>query len=67
MQLSDADEIVGMKRRDAMDQGIGDLRPFRAGLRSADVMAHAAGARREQRDVGAALALEFQLRLHAFA
>ena len=57
-QLPDADEIVGIELADPMDQFVGNLRPFGAGFGGADVMAHAARARREQRHVGAALALE---------
>jgi hypothetical protein len=60
-------KLSGIQPGYPMDQFVGNLRPFGAGFRSADVMAHAAGSRREQRHVGAALALEFQLRLHAFA
>src|SRR5262249_37316093 len=39
-----------------------DLRPFQADRVVTDVVAHAGGARREDRDVGAALALELELR-----
>ena len=42
-------------------------RPVEAGARIADVMRHRRRARREDRDVGAAIALELQLGLDALA
>jgi hypothetical protein len=45
-----------------MDQIVADLRPFEAHALVADVMAHAGSARREDRDIGAALALQLELR-----
>ena len=45
-----------------MDQVVADRRPSRARVGVADVMAHADGLRREDREVGAALALDAQLR-----
>src|SRR5215475_4341650 len=63
MQLAHADEIVRIERADAMDEVVADLRPYAAGLRRADVVRHAGGARREDGDVGAALALELELGL----
>src|SRR5215813_3607340 len=45
-----------------MDQVVADLRPFKAHGEVADVVAHAGGARREDREVSAALALELELR-----
>jgi hypothetical protein len=56
-QLADADEVLREQRADAMDEVVADLRPFLADREVADVMAHARGARREDREVGAALAL----------
>ena len=61
-QLAHADEILRIKRAHAVDQVVADARPLRADVRVADMMRHAGGARREDRNVGAALALEFELR-----
>src|SRR5262245_62465457 len=44
-----------------MDEVVADLRPFLADREIADVVTHAGGARREDREVGAALTLEFEL------
>jgi hypothetical protein len=67
-QLAHADEILRVERADAMDQIVADLRPFQAHALVADVMAHAGSARREDRDIGAALALQLELvLLDAFA
>ena len=44
-----------------MDQVVADLRPFLRDREITDVMAHAGGARRENREVGAALLLELEL------
>src|SRR5262249_48339012 len=61
-QLAHADEILRVERDDAMDEVVADLRPFQADGLVADVVPHAGGPRREDRDVGAALALELELR-----
>ncbi len=61
-QLAHADEIRRIERADAMDEVVADLRPFAAHALVADVMAHAGGARREDGEVGAALALQLELR-----
>src|SRR4029077_2573604 len=45
-----------------MDEIVADLRPFLADREVTDVVAHARSARREDREIGAALALEFELR-----
>src|SRR5215471_14267427 len=60
-QLADADEVVGKERADAMDTVVGRARPFEADLAVADMMAHARSARREERQRGAALALDAEL------
>ncbi len=60
-QLAHADEVLRKQRADAVDQIVADLRPFLAHCEIADVVAHAGGARREDREVGAALALELEL------
>ena len=60
-QLADADEILRIQRADAVDQVVADLRPFEADALVADVMPHAGGARREDRQIGAALALQLEL------
>ena len=62
-QLADADEIVRIKGAEAVDEVVRDLRPQRAGGRVADMMGHARCARREDGEIGAALALQFQLRV----
>ena len=61
-QLTDTDEVLGVQRADAMNQIIAVLRPVETRRRIADVMSHAGGARREDRHVGASLALELELR-----
>ena len=67
-QLTHADEILRKQRDDAGDQIVANLRPFEADALVADVMAHARGARREDRQVRAAFALQFELvLLDAFA
>ena len=60
-QLADADEVLRVERDGPMDQVVADARPFGAGRRGARMMRHAAGARREDRQVGAALLLEGDL------
>src|SRR5689334_25206334 len=44
-----------------MDQVVADLRPFEAHALVADMVAHAGGARREDGQIGAALALQLEL------
>jgi hypothetical protein len=60
-QLTNADEVLRKQRDHARDQVIADLRPFQAHALVADMMTHARGARREDRQIGAALALQFKL------
>ena len=60
-QLAHADEILRKERARAMDQVVADLRPFEAHALVADVVAHAGGARREDGQIGAALALQLEL------
>jgi hypothetical protein len=66
-QLANADEIVGIEPAAAMDQIVADLRPCKADVGIADVVAHAGGPRREDSEVGAAFALKFELQLQALA
>ena len=54
-------KLSGIERADAVDQVVDGARPLQAGLDVADVVLHAAGRRGEERDVGAALALELEL------
>src|SRR3954468_20453651 len=57
-----------MERDRARYQVIANLRPFQTDAFVADMVAHAGGPRREDRDVGAALALQLELRaFHALA
>ena len=58
----DADEVLRIELADAVDQVVAVLGPVQARRRIADVMRHGRGARREDRHVAAALALELQLR-----
>jgi hypothetical protein len=44
-----------------MDQFVADLRPFQADAEVADMMSHAHGARREDHQIGIALALKLEL------
>src|SRR5262249_12672914 len=60
-QLANTDEVVGVERADAMDHLVAHLRPGKTDVVVADMVAHAHGARREDRHVGAALALELEL------
>jgi hypothetical protein len=60
-QLANADEVLRIEVADAMDQIVADLRPFEADALVAHMMAHAGGARRKDREIGAALALELAL------
>ena len=64
-QLSDADEIVRQQRADAVDQVVGNPRPFDADRFGANMVRHAGSARREDGEIAAALLLEFELRLDA--
>ena len=66
-QLPDGREVVGEELCDAVDEVVRHPRPHAAGRLGADVMRHAGGARREDRQVAAALPLELELRLHALA
>src|SRR5215475_8399461 len=61
-QLAHADEVLRKQRADAMDEVVADLRPFLAHCEITDVVTHAGGARREDRQIRAALALELELR-----
>src|ERR1700687_1137517 len=60
-QLADPDEIFRVELADPMDQLVADLRPFQADAEVADMVPHAHGARREDHQVGVALALELEL------
>jgi len=62
-ELAYADEIIGIERADPVDQFIADFRPVPAGGCVTDVVPHAARPRREYREIGAALALNFELRV----
>ena len=67
-QLADADEVLRKQRDHPRDQVVADLRPFQAHAFVADMMAHPGSARREDGEVGAALALQLELvLLDAFA
>src|SRR5262249_6026163 len=56
-----ADEVLREQRADAVDQLVAGARPGFADRRVAEVMAHAGGTRGKDREVGAALALAFEL------
>ena len=60
-QLAHPDEVLRVEAHAPVDQFVADLRPVAAGRPVADVMAHARCARREDRDVAAALPLELEL------
>jgi len=62
-QLADAHKIIWVKAARAIDQIIANLRPLKARCSIAEVMPHSGRPWRENRDVGAALPLEFELRL----
>src|SRR5262249_36478275 len=62
-QLTDADKVLREERAYPVDQVVADLRPVQARGRITDVVPHARGPRREDRDVRAALSLELELRL----
>ena len=55
-------KFFGIERADAVDHLVAHLRPGQADVVVADVVAHAHGARGEDREVGAALALQLELR-----
>ena len=55
-------KLSGYRSHDALDQVVAGLRPVLARRLVADVMRHRRRARREDREVGAALALELELR-----
>ena len=60
-QRADPDEVVRKHLLDAVDQVIGVLDPVAADELVAEVMAHPAGAGREQGEVGTPLALHLEL------
>ena len=67
-QLADADKVFRIERADTMDQVVAVLGPMEACGGIADVVSHGGGARRKDRDVSSALALELELRaFEAFA
>src|SRR5262249_43686024 len=61
-QLAHADEVLRIEPAHAVDQLVRDLRPFEADAGVADVVRHAGRARREDRQIRAALALQLELR-----
>ena len=61
-QLADADEVLRVELHRPVDQVVADAGPLRGRRLVAEVMRHAGGARREDGEVGAALALELELR-----
>ena len=61
-QLADADEVLGVELHRPVDQVVADARPLRRRGLVAEMVRHAGGARREDGEIGAALALQFQLR-----
>jgi hypothetical protein len=61
-QLTDADELVGIKVADAFDRVVADLGPVPVGGLTADMMCHGRRARRKNGQVGAALTLQLELR-----
>ena len=67
-QLAHPDEIVGIERAHAMNHLVAQLRPGEADLEISDMVTHAHGARGEDGQIRAALALELELRpFEAFA
>ena len=62
-QLADADEVLRIQLANAVDELVAVLGPVPARGLVADVMTHGAGARREDRHVGAARALQLELRV----
>src|SRR5262249_48845879 len=61
-QLRNADEVLRIELRKPIDQVVAVLRPRLARRRVAEMVAHPARTRAEDRDVRAALALQLQLR-----
>src|SRR5262249_18805837 len=61
-QLAHADEVLRIEPAHPVHQLVRDLRPLEADAFVADVVRHAGRARREDRQVGAALALQLELR-----
>ena len=61
-QLAHAHEVLRIELDRPMDQPVADARPLRCGGLVAELVRHAGGARGEDGKVGAALALQFQLR-----
>ena len=61
-QLAHADEILRVERHAAVDQVVAELRPRAARRGVADVVRHPRRPRREDREIGAALALQLELR-----
>src|SRR6516164_2245664 len=55
------DKVLRKQRADPVDQLVAGAGPGFAGRRIAQVVAHAGGARRKDRQIGAALALHFEL------
>ena len=62
-QLAHPDKILRIQTTDATDEIVADPRPIETRGLVADVMRHGRGARRKDRQVGTALALEPELRL----
>ena len=60
-QLADAGEVVGIQVDDAFDEIVAGARPRQRDRLVADVMTHGRGARREQREISAAFALQPKL------
>jgi hypothetical protein len=66
-QLAHADEVLRKELADPKNEVVAVLGPVGAGSEVADVVRHGGGARREDRDVRTAVALELELRLHRLA
>src|SRR5262249_20741952 len=60
-QLAYADEVLGIEIDDTLDQVVARTRPRLRSRLVADVVRHRRGARREDRDVRTALALDLEL------
>ena len=58
---TDAHEIIGVKATHAMNEVVAEPRPISAGLGVTDVMGHRGRTGRENGEVGATLALQFEL------
>src|ERR1017187_3236891 len=61
-QLADTDEVLRIQLAYAVDQLVADARPLRTDRLVAEMMPRRRGPRRKYRQVGAALALQFELR-----